>query len=276
MTRNYKFDWEIAERTEPLTKRDVRALTQGHRVRNGGGDGAFVVESIASSNEYAVDLRRGACDCPDADGDGGTICKHQRAAQFATGMRPIPTDALRLDEIAVDVIRDGDNDVVDLDAVDDYAQIRLETDDSVTRTPRWATDDGEIVETVQSEPKPPSVGAELDAEREMVERNAEERHALDGGESEPATCGAQCRDGSDCENPVGDHDRCHLHRDDEPEQVQSEPAADAIGLETDDATALANAATDGGAVQIDADGDGDVLERVLAIADDRPIIVVVN
>lgn len=278
MTRNYQLDFEISQRTDPLTKRDIRALTQGHTVRNpaGCGDGEFIVESHGSGSEYTVDLRRGACDCPDADGDGSTICKHQRAAQFATGARPIPPVALELDEIAVDVIRDGDNEIVDLDAVADYKHLALETDKTVTRRPRWATEDGEIV--TASEPEPPEIGADIDAEREMVE-SQEQQAAADGG-NEIARCGAECGDGSACENPVGDADRCHLHRDEtseqaEPEQVP-EPEIDASESAGDVSEAFANVATtDGGAV-IETDGSPDVLDRVFERADGDVTVIVIN
>jgi len=268
MTRNYKLDWLIANEVEPLSKRDVRALTQGHRISNGGGDGEFVVESLASGSSYHVDLRRGACDCPDADGDGSTICKHQRAAQFATGMRPIPPTALRLDEIAVDVIRDGDNNVVDLNAVDDYKQIRLETDSSVDRMPRWATEDGEIV-SVDLEPAAEPDPVEIERGREIVAENSQQP-AADGGE----TCGSTDTVTSEpCENPVSGRERCHLHRESddapEPEQAQQSTAdADAVGL-----------VADGG---LEHDHSDETISETLASVldelntDDRPIIVVVG
>ena len=280
--RNYALDFEIARRTDPLTKRDVRALTQGHSISNAGGDGEFIVESHGSGNEYTVDLRRGACDCPDADSDGSTICKHQRAAQFATGMRPIPTVALELDEIAVDVIRDPETNVVDLDAVDDYTQIRLETDANVARTPRWATDDGEIVDAVAtddaSEHATADELADIRAERELVhEQEPEQQAAADGGQDdEIARCGSTDTASSEpCENPVSDAERCHLHRDDGDDvgQEQAEPEI-SVDASSDADAALANAATDGGAV-IASENTSDVLDRVLEHADDRPIVVVV-
>lgn len=77
--------------------RDVRALTGEMSVLDSsptmpeakGADDLYVV---ITGDEYLVDLREGACTCPDAEFNlrGGEQCKHEVRARFATGDRPIP------------------------------------------------------------------------------------------------------------------------------------------------------------------------------------------
>jgi hypothetical protein len=58
--------------------------------RTADADGLYVVVSH-TGNDYLVDSRTGACECPDArhrDPDGG--CKHVRRVRYATGETPIP------------------------------------------------------------------------------------------------------------------------------------------------------------------------------------------
>ncbi|ELY69949.1 hypothetical protein [Natrinema versiforme] len=263
MTSKYALDHEIAARIDPLNDgRQIRALFDGHRISDDGGDGRFVVESGASGNKYRVDLAAGRCDCPDAD-DGSTICKHQFAAMYATGAAPIATEVLDADEIAVDAITDDETDIHDIDLVANYEQLDLETDANVTHRPRWATKDGEIVETAQADEP-----TDIPAERTLVEEQAQ--HATNGGD----VCGAECADGSECENPVVDDDHCHLHRDENAQDLaQAEPA-----VPSNVTDAFANAATDGGAVALETSGDatGDVIDRILEHANGDMTVIVVT
>lgn len=72
---------------------DVRALTQFLTVLDsvgrarGAGDLYLVVSE--SGSEYLVDIREGACECPDHE-YRGRRCKHIRRVEFATGRRPVP------------------------------------------------------------------------------------------------------------------------------------------------------------------------------------------
>jgi len=85
-----------SDESTDLEKRDVRALVEKMTVLADvgaarGADEMFVV-TTESGSSYTVDLRIGACGCPDAehrDPEGG--CKHVRRAQFATGTRAIPS-----------------------------------------------------------------------------------------------------------------------------------------------------------------------------------------
>jgi hypothetical protein len=76
-----------------LSERDVRALTQYLTVLDDygparGADDLYMVVS-ESGEEYLVDARSGACQCPDHEYRDVT-CKHARRVQFATGEREIP------------------------------------------------------------------------------------------------------------------------------------------------------------------------------------------
>jgi hypothetical protein len=85
--------------TTPTTSRpdhddlDVRALTQFLTVLEDVGrardaEDLFIVVS-ESGSEYLVDIREGACECPDHE-YRGRKCKHIRRVEFATGCRPVP------------------------------------------------------------------------------------------------------------------------------------------------------------------------------------------
>ncbi len=95
-------DYDIAALQDAATdssiefeQRDARALTQYLTVlpehgRARDADGLYVVVSESGSS-YLVDVRHGACECPDAeyrDPDGG--CKHVRRVRYGTGERAIP------------------------------------------------------------------------------------------------------------------------------------------------------------------------------------------
>jgi hypothetical protein len=76
-----------------LDERAARALTQFLTVlddigRARGAPDLYMVVS-ESGNEYLVDARHGACECPDAEYRDVT-CKHQHRVAFATGRREIP------------------------------------------------------------------------------------------------------------------------------------------------------------------------------------------
>jgi hypothetical protein len=87
-----------------VDERDRRALTQYLTVLEDvgqvrGAPGLFLVVSESGAS-YVVDVRTGACQCPDAEyraPDGG--CKHYRRCAFATGVREIPDG---IDEDAID------------------------------------------------------------------------------------------------------------------------------------------------------------------------------
>jgi len=72
-----------------LDDRDVRALTEYLTVLP---EAPGLYEVVSQSGEsYTVDVRNGACTCPDAeyhDPDGG--CKHCRRVHFETGREAIP------------------------------------------------------------------------------------------------------------------------------------------------------------------------------------------
>lgn len=80
---------------EPLSERDVRALTESMMALEdmgaaAGAAGLYVVVS-ESGRSYLVDVEAGACECDDAfyrDPKGG--CKHVRRVEFATERREIP------------------------------------------------------------------------------------------------------------------------------------------------------------------------------------------
>jgi len=76
-----------------LDERDARALTEHMTVIADAGparDAPDVYEvTTESGSQYLVDLRDGACTCPDAM-HRDIRCKHQRRVAFATGARPIP------------------------------------------------------------------------------------------------------------------------------------------------------------------------------------------
>ena len=269
MSEKYTADWCIATADDHLTDaRQVRAVYDGIYVADRDGDGKYTAHS-SSGRSYAVDVKRGDCECPDSQNRDGGLCKHCFAALYFTGCAPLPISVLDADEIVVDEITSDDGELTDLDLIDHYREVSLDGDDEI-KAIKWC-DDGELVgEQTGAEPEPPAVGADLDAEREMVHEQ-EQQAAADGGD-EIARCGAECDDGTECRNPVGDADRCHLHRADDDVEQEPELEIDA-DASSDDATALANAATDGGAVIETANAD--VLDRVLELADDRPLIVVV-
>jgi hypothetical protein len=79
-----------------INERDRRALEQYLTVLPDQGDArdapgmALVVSE--SGSEYVVDLRDGACTCPDAE-YRDVECKHVRRARFATGADAIPAAA---------------------------------------------------------------------------------------------------------------------------------------------------------------------------------------
>lgn len=80
-----------------VEERDVRALTQYLTVLPDGPDLFEVVSQ--SGKAYTVDVREGACSCPDFEYREAR-CKHQRRVAFATGERPIPDgfDPERIDD----------------------------------------------------------------------------------------------------------------------------------------------------------------------------------
>jgi len=82
-----------SDANERIDSRTERALTQYLTVlddvgRAKGADDLFLVVS-QSGNEYLVDARTGACECPDHE-YRGIHCKHAQRVEFATGERPIP------------------------------------------------------------------------------------------------------------------------------------------------------------------------------------------
>lgn len=79
------------ESIDALDDRDIRALTRHVSVLSAFGDAEpseYVVVG-ESGTERHVDVLAGTCDCPDHE-HRGVRCYHLRAADFASGRRPIP------------------------------------------------------------------------------------------------------------------------------------------------------------------------------------------
>lgn len=81
----------ITEERTDLDDRSRRALEQYLTVlpnydRSKAADSLFMVVS-QSGSEYLVDLKLGACECPDAEYRGVT-CKHQRRVEYAVSGVP--------------------------------------------------------------------------------------------------------------------------------------------------------------------------------------------
>jgi predicted nucleic acid-binding Zn finger protein len=91
-------DTEIEPRTVRALEEYLTVLPEHGRVK--GADDLVLVVS-ATQEEYVVDVRSGACECPDASYnlEGDELCKHARRARFALGRDAVPAEALE----AVDV-----------------------------------------------------------------------------------------------------------------------------------------------------------------------------
>jgi len=89
---------EVESRTQRALEEYLTVLPEHGRVK--GADDLVLVVS-ASQEEYVVDVRSGACECPDASYnlEGDELCKHARRARFALGRDAVPSEALE----AVDV-----------------------------------------------------------------------------------------------------------------------------------------------------------------------------
>ncbi|MCU4974862.1 SWIM zinc finger family protein [Halobacteria archaeon AArc-m2/3/4] len=130
-----------SEECNDLDARDVRALTEVMSVldeqdpRICGADDLYLVVS-GSGREYLVDIREGACECPDFQynlptKDGRRLCKHAARITYETGMRPIPSwvDPNALDDqIGMHVDAEP---VFARDLEEDHEEI--ESDDSASR-----------------------------------------------------------------------------------------------------------------------------------------------
>lgn len=96
-------EYETAEgksTASELDPRDRRALTEYLTVLPDegdacGADGMYVVVSESGST-YTVDVREGACTCPDFQ-YRDVECKHLRRVAFATGEKAVPSDVADVD-----------------------------------------------------------------------------------------------------------------------------------------------------------------------------------
>ena len=262
--RNYELDYAIASNVDQFNDpRDVRALTEPMQLEDGDGADDYVVHS-ASGRTYNVNTRYGRCSCFDCS-ENGNHCKHLRAVTFHQGLRPVPVAALFLDDVAAEVVAEENDVDADESEVDAYAEIQMTGVNGLEPRTKWVNRDGELV--AESEPEP---GDAIDAEREMVE-DQEQQAAADGGDAE--ICGAETARGAPCQRK-GD---CPYHGDDGDESADDDDDLTIdVDADGDAETALADAATatDGGAV-IETE-NADVLDRVLELADDRPLVVVIT
>lgn len=83
---------------DDVEQRTERALTECMTVLPEGGDIYTVVGENGTT--YVVDSRVGRCTCDDhkyREPTGG--CKHQRRVEFATGVRAVPVDVERVDDL---------------------------------------------------------------------------------------------------------------------------------------------------------------------------------
>lgn len=172
---NYQLTHAVADEIENLNDgRDVRALTESMDVQK-VDDHKYRVES---GSTYTVDTQLGACTCPD-HAQRNVHCKHLRRVTYVTGMRPIPVEANEIPEVS-EALSEGKE--------------RLEL----------------TVVPPAPEPEEPEIGADLEAERRLVE--SQEPHAsaaTDGGQTQDEAaadeiCGAECKDGTPCEWPLED------------------------------------------------------------------------
>jgi len=100
---------------QQLDQRDVRALTSYMSVLDDvglarGAEDLYVVVSD-SGREYLVDIREGACKCPDHR-YRDIKCAHIRRVEFAIGLREVPSSA-RSEAIDPDLGRHVDDVEVD-------------------------------------------------------------------------------------------------------------------------------------------------------------------
>lgn len=96
-TTDYAADDRKANDQPHLDSRDVRALTESMTVMDlvGLAKDADDLYVVVSTSEYLVDVREGACTCPDFEhnlpaADGRETCKHLARVTYETGMRPVP------------------------------------------------------------------------------------------------------------------------------------------------------------------------------------------
>ncbi|MCX2819882.1 hypothetical protein EGH25_11025 [Haladaptatus sp. F3-133] len=89
---------EAEPRTVRALEEYLTVLPEHGRVK--GADDLVLVVS-ASPEEYVVDLRSGACECPDASYnlEGDELCKHARCARFALGRDAVPAEALEAADV---------------------------------------------------------------------------------------------------------------------------------------------------------------------------------
>lgn len=96
MTTKQTTEKNVSE-VEPRTLRALEeylTVLPDHGLVKGAEDLVLVVS--ASQKEYVVDVRSGACECPDATYNLGEdeLCKHARRARFALGLDAVPAEAL--------------------------------------------------------------------------------------------------------------------------------------------------------------------------------------
>ena len=128
-------DTEIEPRTRRALEEYLTVLPEHGRVK--GADDLVLVVS-ASQEEYVVDVRSGACECPDASYnlEDDELCKHARRARFALGRDAVPAEALEAVEVEpnfgafvdTDEVRVATPDGGVLEATDD-AEVLTDEDD---------------------------------------------------------------------------------------------------------------------------------------------------
>lgn len=254
---NYELHHKIANELDGLNDgRDVRALTEDmvvEPVRD--REHRFRVAS-ESGRVYTVDTQLGACTCPDHS-QRDNFCKHARRVIFEEGMRPIPDGVVQIPAIADELTDEGES--VDLELTLDMP-----------------------------EPTEPEPGADLDAERQMVEQQETTVAATDGGNADDADdeeiCGAACKDGSPCEWPI---DECpvdsHADRRGEALEDGTDAESDSQSVESDTderVTSVGLAVADGGAGgdkhAFEARVENVVHSAIKAAGENATVVVVVN